>query len=88
MNVKSLVGWNLRRMRLEKAISQEALGLLVGCEPSYVGRIERGTENTTIETLGAFAEALDVNIAGFFVEPADPKTALPTLKPGRKPKRA
>jgi transcriptional regulator with XRE-family HTH domain len=84
MDAKALVGWNLRRLRTEKALSQEALGLLVGCEPSYVGRVERGTENPTVSTLEAFADALDAHISAFFFVPKGPLKPLPTLTPGRK----
>jgi len=84
MDAKVLVGWNLRRLRVEKALSQEALGLLVECEPSYVGRIERGKENPTISTLEAFAMALDAPISALFFTPKGPLKPLPTLAPGRK----
>ena len=86
MDVKALVGWNLRRIRVGRGISQEGLGLIIGCEPSYVGRVERGTENATISTLEAFAGALDVHVSSFFVVPDKSETASPTLKPGRKRK--
>jgi len=84
MDAKVLVGWNLRRLRVERALTQEALGLLVECEPSYVGRIERGKENPTIGTLEAFAKALGVPISALFVIPKGPLKPLPTLTPGRK----
>ena len=86
MDARALVGWNLRRLRVGQGISQEGLGLQVGCEPSYVGRVERGTENTTIATLEAFASALGVHISAFFVVPEAGEAPTPTLKPGRKPK--
>ncbi len=85
MDVKALVGWNLRRLRIEKGLSQEALGLLVGCEPSYVGRVERGSENPTVTTLEAFANVLDAPISAFFFVARGPMRPLPTLAPGRKP---
>jgi len=84
MDAKVLVGWNLRRLRIEKGYSQEALGLLVECEPSYVGRIERGKENPTISTLEAFAIALGTPISDLFFTPKGPLKPLPTLAPGRK----
>ena len=87
MRARALVGWNLRRLRVAKALSQEALGLAAGCEPSYIGRIERGRENSTIETLEALAAILDAHISAFFVIP-EPGAAKPaSLRPGRKPAR-
>ncbi len=84
MKARSLVGRNLRRLRVAKGLSQEALGLVAGCEPSYPGRLERGQENPTVDLLEAFASALDVGIAALF-EPIAPGALPPGLKPGRKP---
>ncbi|MCJ2128689.1 helix-turn-helix domain-containing protein [Methylobacterium sp. E-045] len=86
MNARDLVGWNLRRLRVAKGLSQEALGLLAGCEPSYVGRIERGRENSTIETLEGFAAVLDAHISAFFVIPEIGTEKPASLRPGRKSK--
>ncbi|MCC0809025.1 helix-turn-helix transcriptional regulator [Methylobacterium sp. W2] len=86
MNARDLVGWNLRRLRVAKGLSQEALGLLAGCEPSYVGRIERGRENSTVETLEGLAAVLDAHISAFFVIPEAGAEKPASLRPGRKPK--
>jgi transcriptional regulator with XRE-family HTH domain len=53
-------------------------------EPSYIGRIERGRENTTIETLDALATILNEPVAAFFVVPAEGAKRPAALKPGRK----
>lgn len=85
MNARSLVGLNLRRLRVARELTQEALGLAAGCEPSYVGRIERGEENPTVDLLEAFARALDEHIGVLFA-PVPPGSKLaPGLPPGRKP---
>lgn len=86
MKARALVGWNLRRLRVAKGVSQEALGLAADFEPSYIGRIERGRENTTVETLERLGSALDAHISAFFVEPTPGSKKPPSLKPGRKPK--
>lgn len=87
MRARVLVGWNLRRLRVAKALSQEALGLLADVEPSYIGRIERGRENTTIETLEGLADVLGAPLAAFFVIP-EPGSEMPAaLRPGRKSTR-
>jgi len=87
MRVRALVAWNLRRQRVAKKLTQEALGLLAGFEPSYVGRIERGRENTTIETLEALAHALESAVSEFFVVPEPGAERPGTMRPGRKPKQ-
>jgi transcriptional regulator with XRE-family HTH domain len=67
-------------------LSQEGFGLLAGCEPSYIGRIERGRENTTVETLEMLADALDIQLSEFFIVPEAGAVKPPSLRPGRKPK--
>ena len=84
MNAREMLGWNLRRLRVAKGLSQERLALEAGIDRSYVGRVERGSENVTITRLEAFAMVLDVSVAQLFTEPTSPTIALPHLKAGRK----
>lgn len=50
---------------------------------SYVGRVERGSENVTLDRIEAFAHALKVPVGRLFVEPK--VTAKPPrLRAGRK----
>jgi transcriptional regulator with XRE-family HTH domain len=44
-------GENLRKVRIEKGLSQEQLAILADVPLSQIGRIERGEINTTISTL-------------------------------------
>ncbi len=85
MDASTLVGRNLRRIRVSRGLSQEQLGLLVGCEPSYVGRVERGRENPTVRLLEAMARACDVPIADLFASLPDGEVPA-GLPRGRKPK--
>jgi len=87
MRVRALVAWNLRRLRVAKNLTQEALGLLAGFEPSYVGRIERGGENPTVETLESLADALGAIVPEFFVAPEPGAERPRSMRPGRKPKQ-
>jgi transcriptional regulator with XRE-family HTH domain len=54
---KSL-GQNIRTQRLLIGLSQDALALACGMDRSYMGRIERGEVNLTIEKLYRLAENL------------------------------
>lgn len=86
MNVRERIGWNLRRLRVEKGLSQERLGLEAGIDRTYVGRVERGTENVTLDTMQAFASALQVDVSAL-VETVKPDAQMPEpLKSGRKKK--
>ena len=68
---------------MKRALSQEALAVDAGVDRSYVGRIERGVENPTVETLDRLAKALDVPPAEFLVPKSNEKPP-PTLRRGRK----
>ncbi len=69
MEARALIGWNLRRLRVAKGLSQERLAFAAGIDRAYVGRVERGSENVTVSTLEAMAVALAVPVAALFIEP-------------------
>jgi transcriptional regulator with XRE-family HTH domain len=84
MDVRQTIGWNLRRLRVGKGLSQERLALEAEIDRSYVGRVERGMENVTVATLEAFAKVLSVNVSALFAE-IDPNGTMPMpLRSGRK----
>ncbi len=53
-------GLKVREQRKLKKLSQERLALLCNIDRSYMGRIERGEVNITLEKLYDLAKALDV----------------------------
>lgn len=53
-------GQLVRKYRKEKNMSQEQLALLCNMDRSYLGRIERGEVNPTLEKIYELAKALDV----------------------------
>ena len=85
MDTRAIIGWNLRALRVERGLSQERLGLSSGIDRSYVGRVERGTENVTVDRLDQFAAALGVPVRRLFDEPANAERPA-GLRAGRKPK--
>ena len=56
-----VVGRLIRNARLKKEISQEKLALICDIDRSYLGRIERGEVNITIEKLYELATALEMD---------------------------
>ena len=52
---------NLRRYRLARNLSQEALAALAGVDRTYVSSCERGLRNVTISTLAELGRALGVS---------------------------
>ena len=70
-NVKDLeyikrFGINLKQIRISKKISQEILAYSADIPISQVGRIERGEINTTISTVKALANALNILVKDLF----------------------
>ena len=57
------IGANIRKVRKEKNISQDGLALLCGLDRSYMGRIERGEVNLTVEKLYLIAKPLECSAA-------------------------
>jgi transcriptional regulator with XRE-family HTH domain len=62
------VGRNIRRLRLERHLSQEEVAHRVGIVTSYYGEIERGRRNPTIRVLGKIADVLGVQLAMLVAE--------------------
>ncbi|WP_425991704.1 helix-turn-helix domain-containing protein [Afipia sp. DC4300-2b1] len=84
MKATALVAWNVRKLRVRRALSQEALAVDAGVDRSYVGRIERGVENPTVETLERLAVALDIPVTELLAVPKANERPPATLRKGRK----
>ena len=54
---------NLRKIRVEKGFSQEKLADLTGLHRTYVGSVERGERNISIDNMERFARSLGVPLA-------------------------
>lgn len=63
MDIDQLVARNIRRSRLNRRISQEALADEAGLNRSYMGALERGEKSPTVRTLALIASALGVSVA-------------------------
>ncbi len=57
------LGGRIRDLRERRGWSQETLAERCGKHYTYIGRIERGVQNVTIEVLSSLAEALGATIA-------------------------
>lgn len=54
-----LVGRNVRRLRLEAGLTQEALSDRCDFDQRYISQLERGLRNPTVLSLHEIAQALD-----------------------------
>ena len=59
-NINKEVGFNIRRMREERGLSQEKLAALADLHRAYIGQIERGEKNIGLKNLQKIAKALGV----------------------------
>lgn len=66
MEWEKIVGANIKRLRKERGLSQEALAGEAGLAMRHLGRIERGEGNPTVAVLGKLAEVLGVHPARFY----------------------
>lgn len=87
MDAQALVARNLRRLRVLRGISQEALAVDADIDRTYVSRLERGLENPTVAVLARLADALEAQIEDFFAMPKEGDPIPSPLPKGRKPKR-
>lgn len=59
-DAKAAFGRRLRKVRESRGWSQERLAAKVGLDRSYVGGVERGERNISLENICKLAAALDV----------------------------
>ena len=61
MDMRKLVGRNVREHRHARGLSQEELGFEAGLDRTYISGIERGIRNPTVLIVGKIARALRVS---------------------------
>lgn len=61
-------GRTLRRLRAERALSQEALAAQAGLSPQHVSNIERGNKDLRLSTVLKLAEALEIPLGAFEID--------------------
>ena len=61
-NISITIANNIRRLREERHLSQEALAAECGLHRTYIGMIERCEKNITVICLERIANALKVDI--------------------------
>lgn len=71
--IAKIIGQRIRNYRTQLGLSQEKLSELAGCHPTYIGQVERGEKNATLESIEKIAFALEIPLSTLF-EKIDDKT--------------
>lgn len=61
-----IIGQRIRSYRINQHLSQEKLAELCNLHPTYIGQLERGEKNATIETIAKVADALKIDLGTLF----------------------
>lgn len=70
-NLAKIIGGRIRSARLKAGLSQESLAELAGLHPTYIGQLERGEKNATLESVHRTCRALGLPLEKLF-ERIDP----------------
>ena len=79
MDVRKIVGLNIRKARIDSGLSQEELAARMGVEQFYISGLEAGRRNPTLVTLWKAANALGVEVGMLFGEGSQ-RPELPSKK--------
>jgi len=60
MDWRAIVGGNVRRLRLERGLTQEQLAVDADIDLTYLGGVERGKRNPSLDVMVRIAAALEV----------------------------
>lgn len=71
MDVRKRFGTNVRRLRKQLGLSQEAFALEAGIDRTYVSGVERGARNPSLTVAQKFADGLGVSLWLLFTDDPD-----------------
>lgn len=76
-SAQTLFASNMKRIRLEKKLTQEVLAEGAGLHPNYISSVERAERNISIGNIERIACALGVTMAELLTEPEKPRKPHP-----------
>lgn len=71
MDIREVLAINLKRLRVERGLSQEELAHRASIDRTYVSLIERRKYATSVDKLQQLADALEINPADLLMVPDD-----------------
>lgn len=66
-DIQAVLGERVRKLRKERGWSQEDLAAASKLHWTYIGQVERGERNLTLQSIQSIARALKIKIAELFV---------------------
>lgn len=66
MELKKLIGEKIRSVRVAKNMTLQQLGTATGLQSTYIGDVERGKRNASIDSLEKIMIALDIRPGELF----------------------
>lgn len=71
-NIKKDLGKRIREIRKLKGLTQEELGERANLNYKFIGELERGNVNISLDSLSRIATTLDIHIADLFRKGKEP----------------
>lgn len=71
MNLRTLLGKNVKYYRFRKKLTQEQLAEILNGSSNYIGRLERGQHSPSLDKIEKIAEALDIEPYELFIRRND-----------------
>ncbi len=59
-------GRRVKELRIERDLTQSELAEKVGLSNNFIGMVERGERNTSVDKIFKLAKAFDIKLAQFF----------------------
>lgn len=84
MNSRALLAWNVKRLRVERGLSQERLAADSGIGRTTIGDLERELAAASVDLLDRLAAVLSVEPAELLRAPASTELPPHNLAKGRK----
>ena len=69
--IAKFIGQRIRNYRTQQNLSQEKLAEMAGCHPTYIGQLEQGEKNATLESVEKIAAALNIPLSRLFEKLGD-----------------
>jgi transcriptional regulator with XRE-family HTH domain len=65
-DIKKIIGQRIRNYRTQLNLTQEDLAEFSNCHYTYIGQIERGEKNATIESIEKIVKPLNITLSKLF----------------------